>query len=53
MKHFRLKSFEEITAPSAVDLSLRHPAEAIAWARSGGSSLKADVLLHLRRLGIP
>lgn len=54
MKHFRLKSLEEITAPSAVDLlSYATPAEAIAWARSGGSSLEQTFLLHLRRLGIP
>ena len=54
MKHFRLKSLEESTTPSVVDLlSYATPAEAIAWARSGGSSLEQTFLLHLRRLGIP
>ena len=54
MKHFRLKSLEEITTPSVVDLlSYATPAESIAWARSGGSSLEQTFLLHLRRLGIP
>ena len=54
MKHFRLKSLEEITAPQIVDLlSYATPAESIAWARSGSPSLEQTFLLHLRRLGIP
>ena len=54
MKHFRLKSLEEITAPALVDLlSYATPVESIAWARSGGPSLTEECVLHLRRLGIP